>query len=357
MACAPAAPDGDDSDTDAVADTDTVDAPDPLAWSPQARGPYQVGFRTWEVSYTLRPGETRTIGLNVWYPTDATDGPVLSYAGIAPATDTLGDAPPAAPVHAGGFPLLAYSHGDRGFGGTSGELMGWMASHGWAAVAPDHRGNLLTEGTDNPQEHWHHRPADIAAVVDALRDLPASDPLAGLVATDRYVMSGHSRGGSTVWSVAGAAFEGEPDAWCPGCTDDQRMPFLDGSLADPRAEAFVLLATGVRNSLFGDAGHRQAADSPWLLLTGTADNDGGVQAWADLDGFGAVWAQLAGGCHQTFALGSCPTLDPVLGFRLVDSYVLAFARAHLLGDDGEEVGGLLDGTLVPDPVVTFSRRD
>src|SRR5690606_27656465 len=125
--------------------------------------------------------------------TDATEGEELSYAGIAPAKGTLGDAPPAASVYEGGYPLLAYTHGDRGFGGTSADLMGWVASHGWVAVAPDHTGNLLVDPDVNAQLHWRHRPMDVRAVVDALRDLPKDDALAGKVVTDAYALAGHSR--------------------------------------------------------------------------------------------------------------------------------------------------------------------
>ena len=45
-----------------------------------------------------------------------------------------------------------------------------------------------------------------------------------------------------------------------------------------------------------------------------------------------AWVELDGGCHQTFALGGCNTLDTDLGFHVVQTVLVAFARHTVLGD-------------------------
>lgn len=100
-------------------------------------------------------------------------------------------------------------------------------------------------------------------MLDLLEELPDDDPLTGLVRTDRVVMSGHSRGASTVWSVAGATFEeGAAAQLCPDCSDDQ-LALFDGGLHDPRVVVTVPLAGLIRRGDFGEMGHRSVAIRAW----------------------------------------------------------------------------------------------
>ena len=69
-----------------------------------------------------------------------------------------------------------------------------------------------------------------------------------------------------------------------------------------------------------------------------------------------TWVEFAGGCHQTFAMGMCPTLDVEEGFRLTSIYALAFARRHLLGDQSAPVLSLLDGSRLPSDKVTYHKH-
>ena len=60
-----------------------------------------------------------------------------------------------------------------------------------------------------------------------------------------------------------------------------------------------------------------------------------------------LWLSLEGGCHQTFALGQCSTLDVELGFSIVSSYTLAFARNKLLQDKTTSIQDWLEGNTQP----------
>lgn len=331
---------------------------DPSTLDPTALGPYQAGYTAWDHTYTTAAGIERTVKLGLWYPTEATEGADVAYGPEGAFADplALGDAAPAPPIHEGGYPVLAYTHGDRGFGGTSAFLMRWFASHGWVAVAPDHTDNLLWANDDpTPASHWYDRPTDVSEAVSALDDLDAG-VLGGPVDTASYVVAGHSRGGSTVWSLAGAAFDpADAETWCPGCTEDERALF-DGGLEDARADAFVLLASGYREGLLAADGW-EAARGPFLAVTGSEDPQGWDTRFDALDPLPLTWVDLAGGCHQTPALGvPCGTLDAETGFGIVGAHVLAFARAVHLGDDGPAVTAVVTGDDPVDAAVVSHRR-
>ncbi|MCO4773667.1 MAG: dienelactone hydrolase family protein, partial [Deltaproteobacteria bacterium] len=310
----------------------------------------------------------RTIGFNVWYPTEDTVGEEVRYLGFNPDEDALGGASLASPLYDGRYPVMVYSHGWQGWGGTSADLCRWFASHGWVVVAPDHTGNTFLDHSD-PLEtaHYLQKPQDLKAVLDELDALPAGDPLAGLADTSAVVLSGHSYGASlAAWAGIGATFDAEAvESACAGggalptgqCTPDQEDAFLSGELTDPRFVASIPLAGTIRRSFFGPDGHL-GARGPVMSMTGS--NDGSPQSyidqWDSIEGIDFSWVSVEGACHQTFALGTCNTLDKDERFRIVDTYALAFARAHVLGDEGDEVQGILDGTVEVSALVTFSRK-
>ena len=353
----PTAPPGDDDDA-------TIDdGPDPLAWAVDALGPYNAGWRRWDVTYTPLGGDaSRTIGFNVWYPTEATTGGEVRYMDVFLDEVALGDAPAAPPVHGGSYPVMVYSHGFQGWSGTSSDLCRYFASHGWVVVAPDHTGNTLLDHSDPlVTSHYLDKPQDISRVLDELDALPASDPLAGLADTSAVVLSGHSFGSYPTWALLGATYDPAAiDTACTGggglptgaCTDAQRAAFLSGALDDPRVIASIPMAGTIRRSFFGDTGHRSVR-GPVLFQSGTNDPVGQQAQWDAMDQIDFTWIEIEGACHQTFATGVCDTLEGPEGFAIVDTFALAFARAHVLGD--ETVAGILDGTTDVSARVTFSR--
>lgn len=347
-------------------DTRPVDPVDPslLDFDLRAPGPFAVGFRTLSHTY-VPPGATapRTISLNLWYPTTVRTGEHPSYMGFFEDLDVVLDAPPAPPVEATGYPVHIYSHGHTGFGGTSAFLMRHFASHGWVAVAPDHTGNTMMDNIDpRPVALYYLRATDITATLDALKSLPDTDPLANRLRTDRVVMSGHSFGVHTCWASAGATFDmplleagcAEGGAFAP-CTPDELAVFSAG-VADPRVAAVIPMAGSIKRDLFGDAGHR-TVKIPILAISGTADPVGAEGQYRSTAGLDLTWVELKGGCHQTFALGLCDTLDPAIGFAVIDTFSLAFARRHILGDTSTSTLAILDGsTPLSDAVVFHAPR-
>lgn len=325
-----------------TAPDDTEALPAPLRWDVGELGRYQVGFSDADHTYSTL-GVERTIRISVWYPTEATDGEDVRYSDRFEGLNELGGAAPAAPAFPDGYPVLLYSHGDQGFGATSSDLMRWFASHGWLAIAPDHTDNTLWADVEpDPQSQWYDRPLDLRETLDWLEALPAEHPLAGLADTSTSLVAGHSRGATTVVAVLGGTYnQAEPEGWCAGCTEAQRALF-EGQL-DPRLKAGLFLDGTSRGSLFGESGHT-AIQVP-LMLQSAGDQQAFVDASAGLD---LTWVWLEGSCHQTFALGLCGTFDPSEGFRLVDTYALAFARRVVLGDEGEKVVGVLEGEVVLD---------
>ncbi|MEO1271532.1 MAG: hypothetical protein AAFX99_25850, partial [Myxococcota bacterium] len=238
--------DSGEADTGTDSPDTMADAPDeegPSTWPLDEDGPYRVGFRSWEVTYSSpADGSDRTVVLNLWYPTEATTGEPAIYLGVFAFTDeeVLTDAPPAPPVHEGGYPVLVHSHGHLGFGGVSADLMRHMASHGWVAAAPDHTDNTLSDGQEpKPTSIFIHRPTDISAVLDTLEGLPAEDPLAGQMQTDKALLTGHSFGVYTIWSAGGAALdvEGLRSVCGPG-TDTAPFSNWEASCTEQELEAF-----------------------------------------------------------------------------------------------------------------------
>lgn len=357
----------DAEEPDAAADVEVPDADVPdatpdaaptslLDFPVDGQGPFAVGFRSWPIEYPAPiTGEPRTIIVNAWYPARRVDGEHPRFVNVFEDPESVIDAPARPPVGAR-YPVMIYSHGDQGFGGTSYFLMAHFASHGWLAVAPDHVGNLLN---DNPRgelvAHFAERPADITATLDAIAALPADDPLS-LGDVERVVLSGHSRGTYTVWASSGAAYDLDAIAESfPEATEAERAAFAEG-FADPRVVASIGLAGGYRDTWFGPDGWRSVA-LPMQFQSGSADNPDSLRAMFDrVEGLDLVWIELERGCHQTFALGLCGTLQRDLGFHVVETYALAFARRYLLGDEAPQTVGIVDGQIEVDPVATARRR-
>lgn len=361
LTACPTDPGADDDDSSAGDDDDAVD---PLGWPVDALGPFNAGWRAWDVTYTPVGGtDARTIGFNVWYPTEADVGDAVRYMDVFLDEVALGNAPAAAPVHGGTYPVMVYSHGFQGWSGTSSDLCRYFASHGWVVVAPDHTGNTLLDHTDPlATSHYLDKPQDVSRVLDELEQLPATDPLAGLADTSRVVVSGHSFGSYPTWAVLGATYdEASIDSACSGggglptgqCTADQRAAFLSGVLDDARIVGSVPLAGTIRRSFFGAAGHRTVR-GPVLFMSGTNDPVGQQGQWDAMDAIDFTWIEVEGACHQSFATGQCDTMESAEGFAIVDTYAFAFARSLILGDTS--VSGILDGSTPVSDRVTFARK-
>lgn len=324
------------------------------------RGPYQAGYARYETTYTP-DGETepRTIVVHVWYPTEETSGEHPKYLDFFDGLYSFEGASLAPPLEKAGYPVHVYSHGDRGWGGTSDELMSYYASHGWVAVAPDHTGNTFNGNLDpRPTATYIARPQDISQSLDFVANLPASDPLAGKLQLDRVVMSGHSFGTYTTWAIAGADYDVDSiRAECPSaegvCSEAELGAFATG-FRDPRIVGGIPMAGGDSSSWFGDL---DTAEIPIFLMSASGDPVGADTLYAEVKSLDLTWIEIAGGCHQLFALGGCPDVERQVGYAIVDTYALAFGRHLVLGDDSEATLNILDGTTNVSDLVTFQRKN
>jgi predicted dienelactone hydrolase len=332
-----------------------------LDYRTNAPGPFQAGYKTIKHSYKT-PGleEGREILVHVWYPTEATTGDNPLYEGLFLDDQSFVDAPAAAPVAAAGYPVHVHSHGHRGFGGSSANLMRFFASHGWVAIAPDHSGNTLTNNIEpRPTAMFLWRSMDITEALNLADNLPVGDELAGKLRTDAVVMSGHSFGVHTCWASSGATFDpklieqgcADKTALPQGCTDAEVAAFNAG-VGDKRIVANIAMAGSMKRDLFGPMGH-QSVSIPMLSMSGSDDPVGAETQYQDTKDIALTWIDLAGGCHQTFGLGDCKTLDPELGFAIVNEYALAFARRYVLSDPDSNTAGIVDGTVTVSDLVTF----
>lgn len=327
-----------------------------------AKGPYNAGYRSFEWTYDAPGAGARKIVVNVWYPTTDPAGEPARYLGLQNDPDSFVDASLAPALSGCGYPVVVYSHGYAAWGGNASFLHRHFVSHGWVVVAPDHTGNTFLESSRPPAWMNYVRGLDIKQTLDAMQALPASDPLAGRLALSRVVMTGHSYGAFTTWSVAGSRFEVDAiRARCtagtekPDACSDAALAQFEAGVRDPRVVAALPLAGTPPEEWFGKTGP-DAIRIPMLEMTGSMDGRGMDAVFERIQGVPLTWIDLEGGCHETFATGFCETLPVPEGQQIVRTYALSFARRHLLGDTRSQVVGIVDGTETVSPKVTYRRK-
>lgn len=332
----------------------TTDAPTgALAWAVDKPGPHRVGFRALHRSYTpVGLATARTLTVNVWYPTAATQGAPAAYL-LGEDPEAFTDAAPVAPTDGKRYPVHVFTHGHQGYAGSSPHVARRFASHGWVVAAPEHVGNTIADSSDRPTSIYWLRSADVSATLDALAQLAAPDPLAGKLDTDHALLSGHSFGGFTVFLSAGgrldvakldlACSNGKGPGGGPCAAAD--VTRLKAGRHDPRIVAALPMATSPLDAAWFGAAGLGAIAVPLLAMTGSADGGHeGAPVWPWLQGIQAGWAgwlDIAGGCHQVFGLGPCKRLPETEGVPIVQTYALAFGRRFVLGDTGAAVGKAL----------------
>lgn len=357
---------GDTTDTADTGDTGDTGPIEPFTWDPRDSGPYTVGYRIVNVTYDPpATGAGRTIPVHIWYPASARTAKTPVYEGIKTDTKSFVDAPLAPSKYPGGkYPLLAHSHGDRGFAGNSAFAMRQFASHGWVAIAPDHIGNTLKTNFpgDRPTFTYIMRETDISAAIDLMDALPSGDPLTGLVDTAQVVMSGHSFGTYTCWAVAGATYDpGEVDKYCADapCSEAEKQTLLAG-FRDERVIATLPMAGTYRKSWFGETGF-QSVKIPLFNLSGSDDNEAESQDQYDFFAaqsslpFPFQWLLVEGACHQGFGFGGCDNISDRDAFSINGAYTLAFARYWKFNDRTEPTKGITEGTTKVSDLATLKR--
>lgn len=357
-----------DTASDATPEVVTSAARPDLGWDLGKAGPFGVGYRSWAHTYVPAPGDpTRTIGINLWYPSAQTSGDKAVYMDWWPSEVAVVDAKPTSPVSPNGYPVLVYSHGYSGFGGSSPWLPEHFASHGWVVIAPDHTGNMLPDNeAPKPSALWWWRARDVSAAIDEVTANTAKAGLAGKPLTNKVVLAGHSFGGYTTWCLAGAKFDLPVlQAACKAgkglggaCTDHDLAQYAKG-LGDPRVVAALPLMPGSGDAKWFTNGGMGAIHIPVLLMTG--DKDGGHEGaptWQAMQGMASIahsaWLDVHLGCHQLFGLGMCGDVPKEDAAKIGRTYTLAFARKWLLGDSGQTTADVLSGKITVSTLVTLA---
>ncbi len=363
-------------DAGGVGGSDTPDAA-PGPTGPEADGPYRVGYRQSEVTYTpVGAAEPRSLRLALWYPTDDEAGTATAYLfGRIRRPEVFTGAALAAGE---AFPVVVFSHGSGGIAEQSVFLTEFFASHGFVVAAPDHTGNTFSDGGGVAAEMFALRPQDVSAVLDHLYD-GGDAALAGRLGDD-VVLAGHSFGAYTTLAVTGTAFETEViEAACAGdgsgelfCsiwnTDPDVRSRFEAGFLDPRVDLGMPMAP-----LGGPVFDFSAIDVPTLLVTAGRDEtlpdpEHGDDVWAGLDGPDDVRLAFPDAGHFSFA-NICEELpgvvmgdgcladntDPDEVHRATRAIAWAFVSHHLFGDF--EFDALLSGESSVSEAATVSRHD
>ncbi len=210
--------------------------PDPLS-----AGPFPVGVTTTVFvdssrtdNFTKQP---RTLVTEIWYPAtdEAKQMPKNKYSdfipgGITPEIDALiaktykisaaevdklywNEAHRNAPVRAGRFPLVVFSHGNGGSRHQNTFWCDYVASHGYIIVSADHTGNarwtiidgkVITSQSGQRLNSAKDRPLDVCFLLDRMiRWDKGGDPrFAGRIDADHAAIAGMSFGSFTAhWAA------------------------------------------------------------------------------------------------------------------------------------------------------------
>ena len=345
-----------------------ADPGDPLTFDVTKPGSYTCGHRELSTTYTPPGGiPSRTIPVHVWYPSHSTDGPQTIYHAVFPDSLAHDDVPLAKTDWKSGMPVLVHSHGHEGFAGNSARLMCHFASHGWLAVAPEHVGNTISDTPPvRPLALYVERPLDVTKSLDLVAALPKDDELSGKADMGHVAMSGHSFGSYTAWVVGGGSLD--PAAFAASCQSgdiadcsDDLKAVLATDLSEKRAQVIIPMA-GDADGYVHDAGF-DAAKVPVLMMSGSLNPVGDDVIFAGSKKLDLTWVDVEGGCHQLFGLGnteygdaSCAALSDEDGFALVNPWVVAYARYHVLADRSAQVKGLVEGTTSISPKVDFEHE-
>ncbi len=269
-----------------------------------ARGSHFVGVQTLNLTDTAR---SRTLKIEVWYPTDEKDGATFYDAMLGPTpTRLLGQAKRGAAPTTKKFPLIVVSHGQPGTRYQLAYLGEHLASWGFVVANLEHTGSTYQDTTDADYvTSLVYRPEDI---LFAIAELPnfianADNSNVGLV--------GYSYGGYSAVNAAGVPLDKAALTEYCQKTNDEGPCFVLGDFyrleaargatikADPRIKAIFVMAP------YGE---------PWL----------GAKSLAKLK----VPLFVAGGTEDTAAVYE---RDVLMYFRDAGSqtkYLLTFADAQ-----------------------------
>ncbi len=339
----------------------------PRVPDPQSAGPFPVGVTTAVFVDNSRTDaltkESRTLVTEIWYPatddartlpksnfTDFVPGGVtpelefmlkaaykLSSADLNRGFSTV--AARDAKVRDGRFPLVLFSHGNRGLRFQNTFWCDYLASHGYIVVSPDHTGNsgltiikgklVLYQGTER-ERSAEDRPRDLAFLIDQMTGLNArggsggDSRFVGKLDIDKVAATGMSFGSYTAIKLADR---------------DPRVKVVIGmAYAPPEGHTNVavptLLMLGVEDQTIeakGNAAIRsnfEAHRGPSVLLE---LKRGGHFSFSDMFKINPNHGDGVG-TGKRKATGETITFAPMeTTYGIINSYSIAFLGAYLKG--------------------------
>lgn len=274
--------------------------PPPLA----ARGSHFVGVQTLNLTDTAR---SRTLKVEVWYPTDQPDKPIFYDAMLGPTPAKLpGRAVRDAAPTTEKFPLIIVSHGQPGTRYQLAYLGEHLASYGFVVADLEHTNSTYQDTTDQDYvTSLVYRPEDILFAVDELpKHISSADNTeVGLV--------GYSYGGYSAVNAAGVPLDGEAFAAFCQKTNDEAPCFALPAFGDLEAARGASIKTDPRiKAIFVMAPYGE----PWL----------GAKSLAKL----TVPLFVAGGIKDTAAMYERDVLKYFRRAGSTKKYLLTFASAN-----------------------------
>lgn len=206
-------------------------------------GVYTPGTREFTIS-----GE-RSLTVTLWYPAlNPDDTEIITDYRLGLFSlpgNALRDAEPHMSVAP--YPLVIFSHGWGLSRLLYTDLMEHLASHGFVVLAVEHTGNTILDaalGAAKMQEDtpalFVHRPDDLVAALDYAEILTAEGgDLPGLIDLERVAVMGHSFGGYTALSLAGARLDFSAlRAWCESNAGSPLDAYPDAAVYPPDSRDF-----------------------------------------------------------------------------------------------------------------------
>lgn len=279
---------------------------------------HPVGVMTLDLKDESREGGRR-LPTEVWYPTAAAGG--SSEATVEGAPISYRDAPPL--QRGAPYPVVIFSHGDRGVPNQSTFLTVALASRGYVVAAVTHTGNttLNNSGRDAAPDN---RPKDVSfALTQLLEGAGEAAALRGLTDPARVGLSGHSFGAWTTLVTTPvddrflSALPISPGgSETPGVTKELGIPTMivigteeAGDRYSSAKEVYERL--GPPRYLMGvvDAGHGAFTDVCGVVDTPELTDDGCSPAWRDPRDVQRVTNRLAAPFFDHYLRGTPGALE------------------------------------------------
>ncbi|MCH9686118.1 MAG: hypothetical protein K0V04_32095 [Deltaproteobacteria bacterium] len=320
----------------------------------------------------LAGAQDRTLRVTVWYPTATADDVVplstlVTAEDVSTFEDLLANAPagctrPAmdatldAPLAAGSYPAIVFSHCLSCLGTSSTFIAERLASHGAIVVGVTHTGDTLfdqVEGNVAPLDAaWLSvRALDVGLTLDGVLD---SEQFGPAIDTTRLGVFGHSYGAATTGKVLQ-----DDDRFIAGVAIAAPLanPLLPGVAVTDIAEPMLMLLAQEDNSITEIGNNFMRADAmalpggSWLVELA----DAGHWSFSDLCGIVEAFDPGCGdGTRQTVAGEAFTYLDNDLARDIAASYTTAFFALHL--HEQPDAEQYLD-VATPASVVTVVRHD